>query len=87
MKMKFSKETQIEQIKESIADIEAQEPIAIEQYEDYLNDVGQECVIGCLTFTPSEVMKELDNTAYCVGYSDWSNAKINELKEEIKNLE
>jgi hypothetical protein len=50
---------------------------ALDSYDDYLDEVYGSCVIGELEFLPSQIVKELDPTAYIVWFSDWcSNEEI-----------
>ena len=42
-----------------------------ERYDDYLDDITGEINIGCLTFSGSRIVKELDETAYRCGFNDY----------------
>ena len=65
-----------------------------DEFSDWIDSIYPEVTIGSLTFSPSEVMKELDPTAYRCGKSDYeSNYDLddceyyNDLKDELEALE
>ena len=58
----------------------------IEEYDEMLNE-GEPIKIGSLEYSPSEVLKNVDETAYRCGFNDFNDNEITELKEELENLE
>ncbi len=47
-----------------------------ELYEEILDECYPEIAIGCCTFSPSDVMKELDPTAYRIGVSEHADSLV-----------
>ena len=78
-------EQEIEELKERIADLEKGEDT--EKYDEYLDEVNGDVRIGSLTYSASRVLKEVDEIAYRCGYSDWSDAEITELEDQLDELE
>ena len=46
----------------------------IKQYDDFLDDIYPEIVLGELRFMPSTIIKELDPIAYRTGMSDFMDS-------------
>ena len=44
---------------------------AYEQYDEMLDECHQAAKIGYLEFSPSRILKELDEIAYRYGFTDW----------------
>jgi prefoldin subunit 5 len=64
-----------------------------EQYCEMLNEDG-DIMIGSLRFTPSDVLNEMDPTAYSIGLSDYVDSldidddpEYEKLKEDLESLE
>lgn len=57
-----------------------------DEYDDALNCEGDIQVAG-LTFSPSQIIKEMDPTAYRCGMNDYNDEEQNTLTEEIEQLE
>ena len=47
---------------------------ALESYDEMLDSYG-EVKIGNLVFKPSDILRELDNVAYRVGFNDYCDAQ------------
>lgn len=47
-----------------------------ELYEEILDECYPEIAIGCCTFSPSDVMKELDPTAFRIGVSENADSLV-----------
>lgn len=65
-----------------------------DEFSDWIDSIYPEVNIGSLTFSPSDVMKELDPIAYRCGKSDYeSNYDLDDceeyttLKDELETLE
>ena len=69
-----------------------------EEYDEFLNEVHEEVKIGCCTFDPARVLKELDPIAYNEGLKDYVNnisiedeelyqEKVKDLQEQIDLIE
>ena len=65
-----------------------------DEFSDWIDSIYPEVTIGSLTFSPSEVMKELDPISYRCGKSDYeSNYDLDDceeyatLKDELSDLE
>lgn len=46
---------------------------ALQAYNEFLDEVFPEYVMGNLTFRPSRILEELDKTAYHVGFNEWAD--------------
>lgn len=57
-----------------------------DEYDEMLDEAGPVEVAG-LTFNPSQIVKEMDPTAYRCGMNDHNDSEISDLTEEIKDLE
>lgn len=58
-------------IKEKLSDDDLRE-----QYEEMLDEIYPEIKIGTLTFSPSRVLRELDETAYRIGLSEYEDSLL-----------
>ena len=45
----------------------------IENYNDFLDEVNPEIVIGSLRYSPSQVLREVDPIAYNIGLSEYQD--------------
>jgi len=57
-----------------------------DEYEAMLDEEGP-VQVGCLSFDPSAILRELDPTAYACGFSDFNDAEQSELMDKVKELE
>ncbi len=72
----------IEQIETSdIRSIDDQE--LEEYYHQMLNEIYDTVTIGCSTFDPADILKELDPIAYNVGFSDYTSSQCEDQYYEI----
>lgn len=77
-----------EQIQERLDFLNNASDITLEDdYCEYLDEVYEEVKIGCLTFQPSRIVRELDPIAFNIGFSDYISNQIYELEEQLKQLE
>ena len=102
------KEHEIRKMQSQIADKEKQQSqieLGPDDYEDQfdesLDDSIPEIEIGCLTYSPSHVLKNVDPTAYRCGLNDFVDSldvedsdeykalqeEIDQLKSDIEDLE
>ena len=51
-----------------------------ELFEEMLDECCEEVTVGCCTFSPSQVMKELDPTAYRIGVSEYLDSLTEDLQ-------
>ena len=65
-----------------------------DEFSDWIDSIYPEVTIGSLTFSPSDIMKELDPIAYRCGKSDYESnydlddcEEYNDLKDELEILE
>jgi len=58
-------------IKEKLSDDDLRE-----QYDEMLDEVYGEIKIGTLTFSPSRVLRELDETAYRIGLYEYEDSLL-----------
>lgn len=89
---------EIEELKEEIegvedliaeieTDIEVMEDINGpygEQYDDILDEDGRVSVAG-LSYYPSQILKEIDPTAYRTGYNDYIDGELSEKENELSD--
>lgn len=101
-------ESKLSDLRLQIADKEKQqEQIELDpddfadQFDDMLDESIPEIEIGCLTYSPSHVLKNVDPTAYRCGLNDFVNSldvkdsdeykdlqdEIDQLKSDIEDLE
>ena len=59
----------------------------IEEMVDEIFDAEGDVKIGNLTFSRSEIVRELDPTAYREAMCDMADAMIEDLRNEIENLD
>ena len=88
------KEHEIRKIQSQIADKEKQqEQIELDpddvadQFDESLDESIQEIEIGCLTYSPSHVLKKMDPTAYRCGLIDFIDSLDVEDSEQYKELQ
>ena len=102
------KAMQIAALKKQIADLENKiDNFAIdedkydENYDEWLDEIYGEIMIGNISFLPSRILKELDPIAYRCGFSDYIDSldieddeeyqelqtELEEVKEELAELE
>ncbi|QUD16406.1 hypothetical protein SYGMH1_75 [Escherichia phage vB_EcoM_SYGMH1] len=102
------KAMQIAALKKQIADLENKidnfeidEDKYDENYNEWLDEIHGEIMIGNISFLPSRILKELDPIAYRCGFSDYIDSldieddeeyqelqiELGEVKEELSKLE
>lgn len=63
-----------DELQSDLNSFEISEHVSYEQYDEMLDECSDEVVIGNLTFSPSNVLKECDPIAYREGYQDYINS-------------
>lgn len=48
---------------------------AYERYDEMLDECNDLLKIGSLTYTPSQVLKSVDEIAYRCGFNDWCDSE------------
>ena len=88
------KAIQIAALKKQIADLENKidnfeidEDKYDENYDEWLDEVYGEIMIGNISFLPSRILKELDPIAYRCGFSDYIDSLDIEDDEEYQELQ
>ena len=88
------KEHEIRKMQALIADKEKQqEQIELDpdnyedQFDESLDESIPEIEIGCLTYSPSHVLKNVDSVAYRCGLNDFVNSLDVEDSDEYKELQ
>ncbi|QXV77798.1 hypothetical protein bas59_0104 [Escherichia phage EduardKellenberger] len=88
------KALQIAALKKQIADLENKidnfeidEDKYDENYDEWLDEVYGEIMIGNISFLPSRILKELDPIAYRCGFSDYIDSLDIEDDEEYRELQ
>lgn len=73
----------IEALKEELEELEGCDGCV--PFDDFLDEMG-EVKIGTLTYSPSFVLKEIDETAYNLAHNEYHEERINEINEELEEL-
>jgi len=55
-----------------------------DEYDNYLDEVCGEIKIGTLSYSPSQVLKAVDEIAYNCGLNEYNDEKITELNDELE---
>lgn len=89
---KNENQEEIEELQEAIEKLEAEKEKLennenTDEYDDMLDDCNPEIKIGSMTYSPSHVLKNIDEIAYNCGMNEYNDEKISELQDEIKNKE
>jgi prefoldin subunit 5 len=86
-------ERDLDEAQTAVDNFEIDEDNYEEQYCEMLNEDG-DIMIGSLRFTPSDVLNEMDPTAYSIGLSDYVDSldidddpEYEKLKEDLESLE
>jgi prefoldin subunit 5 len=86
-------ERDLDEVQTAVDNFEIDEDNYEEQYCEMLNEDG-DIMIGSLRFTPSDVLNEMDPTAYSIGLSDYVDSldidddpEYEKLKEDLESLE
>lgn len=56
------------------------------QYKDLLNEIYPEIKLGYLTFSPADIIEELDPTAFRCGYNDYCDEYSEWQCEECETM-
>lgn len=78
-------EAQIDALRDDIAGLE--DGSDYDSYDEILDDLNPEVKIGTLTYSPSQVLKNVDEIAYNCGYNDYINSIISDKESEIEEIE
>jgi hypothetical protein len=78
-------EIEIVKLKEELQRLENNENT--DEYDDMLDDCNPEIKIGTLRYSPSHVLKNVDEIAYNCGMNEYNDEKMSELEDEIKGKE
>jgi len=81
LKRNMTDKERIEEIKERIKIIENNENT--DEYDEMLNEVG----IDLNVYSPSMILKNVDEIAYNCGLNDYNDEELSELTEELEELE
>lgn len=57
------------------------------EYDDMIDETTEVVTIWGMTYNPSQVLKEVDLTAYRCGHSDYNDGLISEVSDEITEKE
>ena len=92
---------QIAELEDKIDNFEIDEDKHDDKYDEWLDEIYGEIMIGNISFLPSRILKELDPIAYRCGFSDYIDSldieddeeyqelqtELEEVKEELTELE
>ncbi|WLY85674.1 hypothetical protein 241Ecol014PP_00196 [Escherichia phage 241Ecol014PP] len=92
---------QIAELEDKIDNFEIDEDKHDDKYDEWLDEIYGEIMIGNISFLPSRILKELDPIAYRCGFSDYIDSldieddeeyqelqtELEEVKEELAELE
>lgn len=78
---------QIAELENKIDNFEIDEDKYDENYDEWLDEIYGEIMIGNISFLPSRILKELDPIAYRCGFSDYIDSLDIEDDEEYQELQ
>ncbi|QEG04648.1 hypothetical protein I29_174 [Escherichia phage I29] len=78
---------QIAELEDKIDNFEIDEDKYDENYDEWLDEIYGEIMIGNISFLPSRILKELDPIAYRCGFSDYIDSLDIEDDEEYQELQ
>ncbi len=78
---------QIAELEDKIDNFEIDEDKYDENYDEWLDEIYGEIMIGNISFLPSRILKELDPIAYRCGFSDYIDSLDIENDEEYQELQ
>lgn len=78
---------QIADLENKIDNFEIDEDKYDENYDEWLDEIYGEIMIGNISFLPSRILKELDPIAYRCGFSDYIDSLDIEDDEEYQELQ
>jgi len=73
---------ELAELEETKNDMEMRSADWEERYDEMLDGEGDVEVAG-LRFSPSDILKNLDETAYNTGYNDWIDGELRDIGDEI----
>ena len=62
------------------------ERLTDEEYDEFLDEVGEPCNVGTLEYSQSQVLKNCDPTAYRVGFGDFQEFERENVEEQVREL-
>ena len=71
-----------EKLEEQLEDYEVER--SEDEYDDVLDEIYDEVSLGYSTFSPSQILRELDATAYRIGFNEWVDAFDKEDEDDYK---
>lgn len=57
-----------------------------DKYDEWLDEVLEPWTTGTLTFYPSQILRNCDPVAYRVGYSEYMNFEIEDLRYDLERM-
>jgi hypothetical protein len=78
---------QIAELEDKIDNFEIDEDKHDDKYDEWLDEIYGEIMIGNISFLPSRILKELDPIAYRCGFSDYIDSLDIEDDEEYQELQ
>ncbi len=69
---------------DSVVSQEKEDELDNDAYDEFLDNLGDDVGVGSLNIgSPALVLKEVDPTAYRVGYSEWSDGERDRITDEV----
>jgi hypothetical protein len=56
-----------------------------DNYDEWIDEVSDEVVIGSLHYSPSQVLQAVDPIAYSCGVSDYESSELSDAQYALKN--
>ena len=81
-----AKKAEIDAKQKEIDTFEPDEDDAENAYVEFLDECHEEIKIGCCTFSPSRVLKELDPIAFDCGLSEWVDGEFSSNPENFSDF-
>ena len=62
------------------------ERLTDQEYDEFLDETGEMCNVGSLEYSPSDVLKNCDPTAYRVGFTEFQEFERESTEEQVREL-
>lgn len=84
--------TTIQELKDEIENLKEQKELLEnneneDDFDNYLDDCNQEVKIGNLTYSPSHVLKNIDEIAYNEAFSEYNDSALTDIEEQLEEKE
>lgn len=85
MQYRINDDDELCDLDEAVARI--QDSIDESCFDDYLNDNEPDIEVCGITFSPADVLSQMDPTAYCDAFNDWADSEREYIRDELERLD